>query len=437
MSRSDIDFMSELDAAINLKPARPALLMVYAIAALSVVSFLWAAFSEIEQLTRADGQVVPTKEVQVVQSLEGGILAELLTAEGAYVKKGETLMRISDVQFSAEERGTEARSLGLRIKRVRLKAEAEGKIFEVPADILEKAPIVAANEKALYDSRQKELANSFAILEDRINKANAEIAEIDSDIARLSENRKGLNKELEITRKMVAQRAMPELEKIRLERELSDISGQMNSQSRARDGLKAELQVALREKESQTNTFRSEALQELSDVETQIAAMDENLKSIGDRVDRTEIKSPVDGIVNTIAITTEGGVIEPAMRLMEIVPTDDALKIVARVKPDEIAFLHPGQDVKVKVTAYDSQKYGRLDGKLVRIGANSVTDKDGNPFFEIEVKTDRNYLGTAEMPLPITPGMVAQAEIITGKRSILDYLLKPVLRARDMALTER
>lgn len=433
----DIDFMSELDAAIHLKPAKPALMMVYAIAALFVAALIWAGFSQIEQLTRAEGQVVPTKEVQMVQSLEGGILAELLVREGEIVKNDQILMRISDVQFSSEERGTEARSMGLRAKKARLQAEAEGKPFLIPPDILEKAPSVAANEKALYDSRQKELENSFNILQDRINKATSEIAEIDSDIARLSENRKGLNKELEITRRMVAQRAMPELEKIRLERELSDISGQMNSQARAREGLKSELQVAEREKQSQTNRFRSEALTELSDVETQIAATDESLKSIGDRVDRTEIRSPVDGIVNNIAITTVGGVIEPAMKLIEIVPTDDELKIIARVKPDEIAFLHAGQPVKVKITAYDSQKYGRLDGTLVRLGANSVTDKDGNPFFEIEVQTAKNFLGSEDKPLPITPGMVAQAEIITGKRSILDYLLKPVLRARDMALTER
>ena len=158
---------------------------------------------------------------------------------------------------------------------------------------------------------------------------------------------------------------------------------------------------------------------------------------MGDRVDRAELRSPVDGIVNSIAVKTIGGVIQPAMKLLEIVPLDDELKIIARVPPDEIAFIRPGQDVKVKVTAYDSQKYGALDGKLARIGANSVTDHQGNVFFEIEVHTDRNFLGTTEHPLPITPGMVAQTEVITGKRTILEYLLKPVLKARDKAFTER
>lgn len=158
---------------------------------------------------------------------------------------------------------------------------------------------------------------------------------------------------------------------------------------------------------------------------------------MGDRVYRTELRAPVDGIVNNVAIKTIGGVVEPAQRLVEIVPVDDELKIAARVRPSDIAFLDVGQDVKVKISAYDPQRYGSLPGKLMRVGANSVTDNDGNVFFEIEVRTDKNYMGTADNPLPITPGMVAETEIITGKKTIMDYILKPILRARDRALTER
>lgn len=176
---------------------------------------------------------------------------------------------------------------------------------------------------------------------------------------------------------------------------------------------------------------------ELNEVETSIKQLDENLTTIGDRVFRSEIRSPVNGVVNKITLKTIGGVVEPAMQLVEIVPLDDELKIMARVPPHEIAFLHPGQDVNVKITAYDPQRYGSLKGNLVRIGANSVTDREGNVFFEIEVRTDKNYLGTERKPLPITPGMVAETEVITGKRTILEYLLKPILRARDRALTER
>jgi adhesin transport system membrane fusion protein len=222
-----------------------------------------------------------------------------------------------------------------------------------------------------------------------------------------------------------------------LNRELSDISGQINAETQRRTALQAELNAARKEREGQDAKFRSQALSELNEVETQIKRLEESLRSIGDRVSRAEIRSPVDGIVNNIALSTVGGVVEPAQRLVEIVPLDDELKIVARVLPSDVAFLRPDLPAKVKITAYDPQRYGALDGRLVRIGANSVSDGEGGVFFEIEVVTEKNFMGTEDNPLPITPGMVAQVEVITGKRSIMAYLLKPLLRARDMALTER
>lgn len=433
----DNDFMSELEAATRMRPATSATLMLFSIMGLVVFGVIWAGFSRVEEITRGEGQVVPTQEIQVVQSLEGGILAELLVREGETVEKDQILLRISDVQFSSEERGTEARFLSLEAKKARLQAEAEGKAFEVPAEVQEKSPQIGENERALYKSRQRELTNAYEILDDRINKASAEIAEINAEINHLYQNRKLLQEELRITRDMVAKRAVPKLEQIRLERELTDVNGKINSLAEKKKGLESELEVAKKERESQEDKFRSQALGELNEVEAEISGLREELKSIGDRVYRTELRSPVDGVVNNIALTTIGGVVEPAMRLVEIVPLDDELKIIARVPPDDIAFLRPEQDVKVKVTAYDPQKYGALDGKLKRIGANSVTDREGNIFFEIEVRTDKNYMGTEDNPLPITPGMVAETEVITGKRTILEYMLKPVLRARDRAFTER
>jgi membrane fusion protein, adhesin transport system len=432
----DTDFMGELEAATRLRPATPVILMLFSVAALAVLFLVWAAVSKVEVITRGEGQVVPSQEIQVVQSLEGGILSELLVREGEQVKKGQTLMRLSDTQFSSEERGTESKFLSLAAKKARLQAEAKGESFVMPADIAEKSPAIARNEEDLYKSRMAELKNAYAILDDRISKANAELSGIKAEIGRLSENRRMLQNELDVTRRMVEQRAAPKLEQMQKERELSDVSGQINAASARQQGLASELEAARKEKQSQEGSFRSQALTELNEVETEIAGLQENLKSMGDRVDRREIRSPVDGIVNNIALTTIGGVVEPAMRLVEIVPLDDELKIMARVAPDEVAFLHPGQDVKVKITAYDPQRYGALPGKLVRIGANSVNDREGNIFFEIEVRTEKNHMSAAGKPLPITPGMVAHTEVITGRRTILEYLLKPILRTQDVALTE-
>lgn len=433
----DIEFMEELEAAIRLRPTVTSNLMLISISGFVCFLLLWATFSRIDEITHGEGQVVPTSEIQIVQSLEGGVLQELKVEEGSVVKKGEVLAKISDVAFASEERGTEVRQEALLIKKARLEAEANDTAFSIPEELRAKAPTIASNEEQLYRSRQTEVENATSILKDRISRAQAQISEIHARIARLSQSRKLVQQELTITQKMVEQRAVPKLDEIRLSRDLNDISGQINEASQEQSGLEADLRTARKELEDQKTKFRSQALGELNDVQTQLSQLSENLTAIGDRVDRSELRSPVDGVVNKIMLKTIGGVVEPAMKLIEIVPMDDELKIMAKVQPSEIAFLKPGQPVKVKISAYDPQRYGSLNGKLERIGANSVNDSKGNIFFEIEVTTEQNHLGTTENPLPITPGMVASTEIITGDRSILEYLMRPVLRAKDKALTER
>ncbi len=433
----DTDFMSELEAATKMRPATSATLMLFSIIGLVLFAVFWASVSQVEEMTRGQGQVVPSQEIQVVQSLEGGILQDLLVKEGMLVEKGQVLLRLSDVQVTSQARGTEARFLNLEAKRARLKAEASRQDFIVPENVRKKSPEMAQNEMALYRSRQKELKNAYAILDDRISKARAEISEVKAKVNERYQNRDLLEKELKITRAMVEKRAVPKLQAIRLERELVSIKGDINSFSERKKALEAELAVSKKERAAQDDKFSSQALGELNNVESELSGLTESLKSIGDRVFRTEIRAPVSGIVNKISLKTIGGIVEPAMKLVEIVPLDDELKIIARVPPEEIAFLRPGLPVKVKVTAYDAQKYGALEGKLVRLASNSISDNEGNVFFEIEVRTDLNYLGSEKNPLPITPGMVAQIEVITGKRTILEYMLKPLLRARARVFTER
>lgn len=433
----DTDFMGELRAAMNLKPSKASGLLLWTITALITFLVLWASFSEIEELTRGTGQVVPSSEMQIVQSLEGGILAELSVTEGDRVTKGQILMRISDINFASEEGGAEAQFLSLQAKKIRLQAEISGEELAALDELAEKVPDIVANEKALYESRQAELNNAKAILDSRIEKAQAEIDQTKAEIKRFKESQSLLYQELKITSEMVKQKAVPKIEEIRLRREISETSGNLESRTERLEGLNAELRVAEGERLDQENRFRSQALGELGEVETRIAQLEQSMKSIEDRVYRTDLRAPVDGIVNDIAIKTIGGVIEPAQKLIEIVPVNEKLKIKARVLPNEIAFLKPGQLVNVKITAYDPQRYGSLKGELARIGANSINDRDGNIYFEIEVSTEKNHLGTEEAPLPITPGMVAEVEVITGKRTIMDYMLKPILRARDRALTER
>lgn len=435
--KHESEFMSELQAASRMTPAAPIVLMFFSIIALVVLGIVWASVSQVEKITRGQGQVVPAQDVQYVQSLEGGIVQDLLVREGQIVKSGDVLVRLSDIQSSSQQRGTQARAVALKAQQARLKAEIAGEDFAMPAAITDEAPAVAANEIALYTSRQQELKNAYNILDDRIAKAKADISEASAQVNRLYQNRKLLNQELAVTRDLVRKRAVPKLEEIRLSRELADVSGQINALAQSKKSLEAEAKVAQTERDAQDDTFRSQALTELGQVETEIKGLEENLTSIGDRVDRAEIKSPVDGVVNKIAVTTVGGVVEPAMRLMEIVPVDAALKITAKIPPNEIGFIRVGQDAKVKVSAYDPQIYGALEGQLVRIGANATPEQDGQMFFEVDIETAQNYVGDEDNPLPISSGMQATVEIITGKRTIMNYLLKPLFRARERILTER
>lgn len=437
MQNEDLEFMSELEEANHLAPNKASVIFLWTIVGLFSWLIIWAAFSEVDERVRGTGQVMPSSDVQVVQSLEGGILQQLLVTEGDVVKKDQVIMKISDVQVSSEGKGIEAQRAELVAKQARLKAEATGQAFVMPADITKNFPDIAANEEKLYKSRQEELSTALNIIHDEVNEADANLAEVKSSIARLSKSKALLQHQADINNKLVAQKAIPEIESLKTDRELNETSGNLASAYDSERSLEAKLSAARKKEEEKRGAFRSEALGDLNDVESKLSGINANLTSVNDKEKRTELRSPVDGIVQKVHVKTIGGVIQPAQKLIEIVPTADNLMIRARIAPADVAFLRPGQDVKVKITAYDPQIYGSLDGKLERIGANTVEDNQGNAFFEIDVRTYKNYLGSEDHPLRISSGMVSETEVIVGKRTILTYLLKPVLRTKDRAFTEK
>lgn len=433
----DADFMAEAEAATRLQARWSANALLYVILLLFTAFILWASFAEVDQITRGQGQVVPSADVQMIQSLEGGILSELNVEEGAAVKKGQVLARVRNVAFASERKGIESKAAALRLKLERLKAEASGQAYTPSAEDSAKYPDMTANEQALYTARQNDLRDALSLLNDRISQAQGDMGEIQAQMTRLSESSALLQKQMTMTKAMVDKNAAPQMDLIRMEREMADMRGNLAAAQQKRSSLAASLNVTRRERMEQENKFKSDALTQIAEVQSELSALNETLNAAADRVERSELKSPVDGVVKSIHLKTRGGVIEPAKVLMEIVPTDDQLKVTAKVSPTDIAFLKIGQEVKVKITAYDAQKYGHLLGRLTRIGADTVTDSKGNIFFEIDVVTDKNHLGTEAAPLPIMPGMVAQADVITGRHTIMEYLMKPFLRARQEALTER
>lgn len=429
--------IAELAVAARLRPAVAARLLLWVIVAFVGWFCFWASTSMVDERVRGQGQVAPSRDLQVVQSLEGGILTEILVAEGDKVAAGQTLLKIDDIQFASEGRGIEAQINSLKARQARLKAEVNEQPFSMPPDITAKHPDIAATEEKLYRSRQDELQSGLEILRDEVREAEANLAEVRASIGKYSKSKELLQKELAITRKLVAAKAQPEIEQLRLERELNDVTGNLSTAAQAQESLQARVSASRRKEGERKSNFKSAALAELNDVETRIAAIGENLKSVEDKVRRTELKAPVAGIVHKLYVKTVGGVLEPAQKLAEIVPAEDDLLIRARVSPADIAFLQPGQKVRVSITAYDPQIYGTLDGTLERIGADTVKDGQGNLFFEVDVRTAKNHLGTPEQAMPIVPGMVSDIDVIVGQRSIMTYLMRPVLRVRDRALTER
>ncbi len=437
MAKNDDLFLPELEAARRLKPASGAIVLLLAIGLLFAFLIVYSAFAKIDERTRGQGQVMPSSDVQVVQSLEGGIVTDILAREGDVVKKDQILMRIDDVMFAAEEGGLEARLQGLQIKRERLLAETREQEPQFSDELAEVASKRVDNEMALYQSRQQELQTALERIEDEKNEILSNIAEVDASISKYSQTRGLVAKELEIAKKLVAQKAMPQIEEIRLERQYAEASGDLATAQKAKASLQARLSGVEKKRQERKSAFKSDALAQLSDVETQLRTYEESMKSAEDRVARTELRAPVDGIVQSLAVKTVGGVVQPAQKLIDIVPLEDDLLIRARIAPSDVAFLKYGQPVKVGITAYDSMIYGQLDGTLERISADTVEDKDGGRFFEIDVRTDKNYLGDSDNPLRITTGMEANVQIITGKRTILTYIMKPILRARQNALIER
>jgi membrane fusion protein, adhesin transport system len=415
MQHSDFAFANDIRAAVELRTPRTSRMLLGATLALLVSGLVWAHFAVLDEVKRGNGRVIPSRMTQVVQSLEGGIVDEILVQEGAIVQQGQPLIRINDIKFASEFGEIRERRAAMAARVARLEAEAQGQgKVTFPADLLEVTPAAIKTETSVFDQRARKLAQDIDVL------AQQE--------TRLTENLKFLSREVELTRRLYAQKVVPEIEMLRLERQASETRGQL-----------AEVQSRIVNAKA---TFRSQADEDLAKSKGDLAVLDENIKSAQDRVRRTELKAPLHGIINKVNVTTLGSVVQPAASLMELVPLDDTLLVEGRIRPQDIAFVRPGQEAVVKLTAYDSSVYGSLKGKVERISADTIVDEKpdrgekAETFYRVMVRTDKNHLGTPERPLPIIPGMVTTVEILTGEKSVLDYLTKPARMLKEEALRE-
>lgn len=429
---------NEVNKALIDDSPRVVRITLWAILGFFIIMIAWASLADIDEVTRGDGKAIPSSRLQKIQNLEGGIVAEVFVHEGEVVKAGAPLLRLDDTRFRSNAGESEADRLALEARIQRLTAQLDNKeTLTLSPEILNKTPDIANGEMELFASVNKRIQSELSGLNEQLVQKKQELLDYQAKGAQYRRSLGLLQQEISMSEPLVAKGAISKVEVLRLRRSEVETRGQLESVTLAVPRAEA----AIKEIESKINEtrghYRSEALSQLNEARTELSKIEASGKAIEDRVNRTLVTSPVRGIVQQLMVNTIGGVIQPGNDLVEIVPLDDTLLVEAKIRPQDIAFLRPGQEAMVKFTAYDYTIYGGLKAKLEQISPDTVTDKDGKSFYVIRLRTEKNHLGSDEKPLIIIPGMVASVDIITGKKTILSYLLKPILRAKAEAFRER
>lgn len=433
----DLEFMSSLSEAVLQKAPSSSRKILWVITIAIFWIILWASIAEIDELTRGEGKVIPTQQLQVIQNLEGGIVSEILVKEGDHVQKGQVLLRIDDKNFASSYGESRLRYVELKAKSMRLEAEANAQPFEISSEINEEMQKQIVYEKSLYDSNQEQLSKTFQILNEQIKQKESELTELESKVSQLQNSYNLVRKEVEIMEPLVKKGLVSEIEFLQLKRQTNNIQGELQTTKLAIPRVQsAILEVKSKRGEAELN-FKNRAKKELNETVAEMSRLHEAHTSLEDRVQRTLVRAPVDGTIKQLLVNTVSGVVRPGMDILEIVPTEDTLLVEAKIKPSDVAFLRLGLDAMVKFTAYDFSIYGGLNGKLVFISADTITNDKGESYYLVHIKTDKNHLGTTEKPLSLMVGMTTTVDILTGKKTVLDYLLKPILKAKQNALRER
>ena len=435
--RTEAEYMPDRLAAFFLRPLRLNFLIIRGTLALLILLLIWASFAELEEITVGEGKVIPSSQVQIIQNLEGGIVSALPVRIGDIVQRDQIVLNIDPTRFSSSLGETKAKYNALQAKIARLEAESSDKPFVIPRELEREAPEIFKEEFRLYISRQNELEATRGVLQQQLQQRQQELIEKRAKTQQLAESYRLVSTEVNLTRPMAKQQVISDVELLRLERQANDIKGELEATRLSIPRLEASLQEANNKLEGASAKFRSDAALELAQARAEFAGTTATSVAMEDRLARTTVRSPVTGVVKTIKVTTVGGVVQPGMEVMEIVPIEDNLLIEAKVRPADVGFLRPGQHALVKVSAYDYSIYGGLSAVVENITADSITNDKGESFYLVRVRTSTNRFGTAEKPHPIIPGMLTTVHISTGKKTVLTYLLKPIVKARSEAMRER
>ena len=430
-------------------------LTIWAMAGLLFSFILWASFSSLEQVTSGSGKVIPSSQVQIIQSLDGGVLEKLFVQEGMQVTKGQPIARIDDTRFRSDFAEQKQEVDSLRANIIRLRAELSSILVGVnedwklqiqinkqvpiyPEDLNENASLMVERQQDEYSGRLDNLINQLAIQYQQIQQREQEIAELESKIATLKVSYGLASKELDLTRPLAEKNIVSKIELYKLERSVNELKGELGGIQLLSPKLRSALQESILNRRETALAYRAEARAKLNELQNKLSRINEAQVGAQDKVTKAQIVSPVVGTIKTIHINTLGGVVKPGETIVEIVPTEDMLMVEAKVTPRDIGFIYPGLPAVVKITAYDFARYGGLKGKVVHISADTTQDKEGNSFYVIRVKTEASSIKNKNNEeMPIIPGMLSNVDVITGKRTILEYILNPILRANEAALRER
>jgi adhesin transport system membrane fusion protein len=398
------------------------------------VLLVWAALAQIDEVTKGDAKVISSKQLQQVQSLDGGVVSAIMVREGQVVEAGQVLLKIDETRATSGARENAAQGFALQARLARLRALAEGSEFKPPAHEGPEEARILEEERSLYGSRKIELANQQAISQQQLAQRQQELSEVRARRSAAERALASAQQELTRTRPLLASGAVSEVDIIKLDRDVSRNRGEVEQTSAQIMRAQASIGEAQRKLQETELSFRNEARKELAENMGRLNALNESAVALNDKVDKSQLKSPVRGRVQRLLANTVGGVVQAGKDLVEIVPLDDKLVLEAKVNPRDIAFIRPGQAANVKFTAYDSSIYGGLEAEVENISPDTVVDERGNAYYLVRVQTKKSQLGES---MPIIPGMTAEVDVLTGKKSVLSYLLKPVLKVQQNALRER
>jgi adhesin transport system membrane fusion protein len=434
-------FAGDAHDAIEEQTPAGGRLLIYAALAFVSVFIAWACLTHIDEIARGEGKVVPSGSVQVLHSLDGGVVDELMVHEGDTVVRGQPVVRIEAIRADSQRAETVSRQHALDARRSRLQAEAEGRtVVRFEAALQRRAPDAVERETQSFQARQQEYVAQQRVVDGQIAQRAAEIDEYASRRRSAADTLVLLQKEYDASRPLARTGAVSEIDMVRLERELVRTRGEVGSSEAAMVRLEAARTEAADRRRELEQTFRSKARQELSETAGELERLRESVRGLDDRVEKTVLRAPVNGIVKVVHSRSTGGVVQPGGPVLEIVPSDEALFIEARIQPKDIAHLRAGQSATVRISAYDYAVFGGLPATLDSVSPDTVADDKGNAFYLIRVRTkkgDGTHAAVGGSDRPIIAGMTASVDILTGQRTVATYLLKPLMRARQVAFTER